>query len=91
VRISGAVELHDLGVAHRFAHEMPAHRRDRRPPGDAEDHVRIDEIGENPCSGEGDTVEAVHLRGGIPCRHDVSGEAVALVQLLLHLGQLIDR
>ena len=88
VGIAGAIELHDLGVTQRLSCEMPAHRGDRRSPGHPENHCRIDETAENPCSGEGDTFETADSGRSVPGRHDVGRETESVAQLM---RQLVDR
>ena len=91
VGIAGAIELHDLGVTQRLSYEMPAHRGDRRSPGHPEKHCRVDEITENPCSGEGVTFETADSGRSVPGRHDVGRETESVVQLMLQLVELVDR
>ena len=90
-RVARAVQLHDRRAVGLLLPQFAADRADGRPPGESDDHVRVDGLGEQPSRRQRDPLEPFHLGDALRHRHDVRCHVQPIVQLLLQLAGMLDR
>jgi len=71
--------------------ETPADRADRRPPCDADDHVRVHELGQQSPGGQRHPLQALDLAHDLGHRNHVRNDAMAIPDALLEHPEAFQR
>lgn len=88
--VAGTVELHECRVVRVLLHERAADHADGRPPGNADDHVRIHELGQQSSRCECDALHAFYLVDHARHRHDMGSDPKSFADALLEQSRTFE-